>query len=341
VVFYVNGYLKGGPLAEGGAWVLPQALVMFWMAYNLLRFPEVFLPTLRMFVLSCIGYALLQLSGYGAYEISGRVSALQENLNSAATVLALGLVSAVGIAYGRRRGSLSAKLWAWVGFALMGAGVVKTASRGGLLALGAGIGVLTLRQGSTWVRLRNAFLVLLGVVALGAMASTFDVSRSRWTRTFEKGFGPRERIYPAAMKMIREKPIDGWGAGVMVRELGLRTRVDRRDTHDLYLWVLAEDGILGAIPYFLGLWLSIRAAWRGRLQTYGVVPLALLAVDLVANLTLTWGARKLHWLVLALALASAEPLIRRPLRRLVSRNRQIRSHQRPFEGGGRPVPTNV
>jgi O-antigen ligase len=336
VVFYVNGFLQGGPLAEGGAWVLPQLLVMFWIAYNLLRYQDVFLPTIRALVLSCVGYSFLQLSGYGAYEISGRVSALQENLDSAATVLALGLVAAVGIAYGRRSSGGFAKLAAWIGFAMMGAGVVKTASRGGIVALAAGIGVLVLRQGSAWMRLRNGLIVVMGVLALVVMTASFETSRARWTRTFAKGIGPREKIYPAAVQMVLERPIRGWGAGTMVRELGLRTGQERRDTHNLYLWVLTEDGLIGAIPYFLGLGLCIRGAWRGRRMSYGIVPLAFLAVDLVANLSLTWGARKLHWMALALALASERPFVKSDAARS-SERRRLALRLRPPEAGRQEI----
>ena len=292
-VFYINGYLQGGEIVEAGGRAYPQLLIMFWMSYNLLRYQKVFFSTLGMFALSVVFFAALQLVGFDTYEISGRVSALEENLNSAATVLALGLVSALGIAYGQRQGGRFAKVAAWVAFAMMGLAVVRTGSRGGLLSLAIGIGVFVLRKGSAWIRFRNAVIVFLGLVVLIVLASTLEVSRERWERTFaERNIGLRQKIYPTAWKMFLEKPIRGWGAGLMVAELGARTGRERRDTHNLYLWVLTEDGLLGAIPFLLGIWLCVRAAWRGRKLLYGVVPLAFLSVDLVANMAVSWGGSK-------------------------------------------------
>ena len=47
---------------------------------------------------------------------------------------------------------------------------------------------------------------------------------------------------------------------LLLHTTGARTGKERRDTHNLYLWVLTEDGLLGAIPFFFAIWLCVRAA---------------------------------------------------------------------------------
>ena len=71
------------------------------------------------------------------------------------------------------------------------------------------------------------------------------------------------------------------------------------------LAVLLEVGIIGAIPYLVGLWLCAQSAWRARVGGLGLLPLALLSTVLACGMSgniLRW---KTQWLVSALALASA------------------------------------
>jgi O-antigen ligase len=308
-VFLVNRRLQGTPY-EGGARTLPQMLVLLWVASNLLRYRGVFLSTLNMLVVSCVVFSLLQLGGVSSSGLAGRETALEEDPNSAGAVLTLGLVAVVGIAYGRRRSGRLTKVVALLCFGVIGLGVVRTGSRGALVSLAAGIGVLVLQEGSIGLRVRNAVLVATGLVVLIVMSLTWEVSRKRWEATVEQGsMAGRERIYPVAWKMFLDRPVFGWGPGMNIHRLGVRL-AERRDldTHNLYLWVLTEDGLAGSIPYFLGVWLCVRAAWLGRKRAYGVVPLAMLSVVLLVNGSVTWQYRKLYWVVLGLALASARPL---------------------------------
>jgi O-antigen ligase len=117
---------------------------------------------------------------------------------------------------------------------------------------------------------------------------------------------------PAALTMIAERPIVGWGPVEFQHELARRLgiRWGQKDAHNLYTHLLLEVGIVGAVPFLIGLFLCVRAAWQGRSGNLGLMPLACLMTILAANMFLTHLARKPLWLVLALALA-AEPLASR------------------------------
>jgi hypothetical protein len=58
------------------------------------------------------------------------------------------------------------------------------------------------------------------------------------------------------------------------------------------------------VPFLLGLGLCVRAAWKARRATPGALPLALLAVLLMGNMSGNRIAFTPFWLVLAYALAS-------------------------------------
>jgi O-antigen ligase len=91
----------------------------------------------------------------------------------------------------------------------------------------------------------------------------------------------------------------------------------------LFFHLLLEVGVLGAVPFVIGLALCVASAWKARAGTFGNLPFALLMTTLSANLTQTYLTRKPQWLILALAVAAvaaarqtkaARYLIRRPLR---------------------------
>jgi O-antigen ligase len=313
VVYFAGAALRGiyRPL---GWFTLLQLFVLLWVASNLLRYEKVFLTTLYMFVAACVAISLLFLSGRLSVDVggAGRVTAVDQDPNTFGSMLALGLLTVLCIGYGRGHATegRAARAISWVCLLVIALGVVKTGSRGATVALAAGMSVLVLRKGSSWLKLRNAVVAVSALAVLVILVSSFEVTRRRWELVFERGsMSGRERIFPYAVQMFRERPLTGWGPGLNVQELGVRLGVERKDTHNVYLWVLTEDGLIGGIPYLVGIALCIRAAWRGRRLSYGLVPLSLLVAVLIVNMDVTWQFRKLYWLVLALALASEQPFV--------------------------------
>ena len=122
----------------------------------------------------------------------------------------------------------------------------------------------------------------------------------------------RELIFPAAWQMFREKPLVGWGPYVNTGELGDRLRLPgyvRMDPHNLVLYVLTATGIFGAIPFFVGTGLCVRAAWKARGGAHGVLPFAMIVTVLAADMSVSGLHWKQHWLILAYALASGSPIV--------------------------------
>ncbi len=105
--------------------------------------------------------------------------------------------------------------------------------------------------------------------------------------------------------MISEKPLLGWRPVVLWYELGTRTRSPFivRDAHNLFLHLLLEVGLLGAMPFLIGLGLCVRAAWTARVRSLGLFPLVWLITMIAANMSDTMLSTKSLWLVLILSLA--------------------------------------
>jgi len=261
-----------------------------------------------------------------------RITAFGFPPNSLARILPLGLLALIGLTYGRGRSFFQPVFIAWPAVALVGVALIQTGSRGGLVALGAGLATLILRSGSWERKLLNAFGVLLVAVFFALASMQSEIMRERFERTVEEGdLARREQIYPAAWEMIRERPLAGWGPIEGTYELGSRLGHPEEETknpHNLLLYSLVSTGVVGTLPLLAGLALAAYAAWRSRHGAHGVLPLALVAALFVANMSGVWLFNKLYWLVTAYALASVNyisPKARRVLSSGFRVKRQISS----------------
>ncbi|HEV2762598.1 MAG TPA: O-antigen ligase family protein [Pyrinomonadaceae bacterium] len=293
--------------------LLVQLTTLCWIAYCLMRDERVAAGALGALVAACALLALLQVTGVAskATDVGAkveRVTALGFHPNNLARIFALGLLALVGLTYARRQALLRPRYLAWPAVALVGVALVQTGSRGGLLALGAGLSVFVLGGGSLWSKARN--LVGVGAVALFFVfvGVQSEVTRGRFEKTLEEGdLARREEIYPSAWRMFREKPLLGWGGVTSTYELGSRLghpEEESKNPHNLILYALVSAGLAGTLPLLAGLAMCARAAWRSRRGAHGVLPLVLAVAVLTANMSSLWLFNKLHWLVMAYALAS-------------------------------------
>jgi O-antigen ligase len=307
-------------LVLGRMFQLVQMVFLFWTSYNLMRDDRVVRGMLLSLAVSCSLLALVVATGFAASKVEvftggERVSALAENANTVGAVLSLGLLSLIGLAYGREKVVPKARLFAIPLFCLMGVQVIQTGSRGALVALLMGMMVLVLKGGSTWIRVRNMLIVLLALGFFTVITVQTETFRVRWEKTAEGSLAGREKIFPMAWGMFLEKPLTGWGPEKHTYVLGRRMGANSKDPHNLYFWLLNEVGLLGAVPYFMALMLCLHAAWKARRGAQGVLPLALMLVVLVVNMTGNFQNRKLHWIVLAYVLVSGNHYAGRRLRR--------------------------
>lgn len=292
---------------------LVMLLLLVWVVYNLLADPRVLRGVLLAIVLSCTARAAMQWLGIGAtsYEVwtgGERVTLFGQNANLSAMILSAGLVTVLGLRVTRAYWLPRFDFVSWPLAALMGFAIIQTGSRGGLLCVAGGLLVFFLHGRTLGRRLLNVGVGLAAISLLTWGALQSEMMRGRILESTEGGkFAGREQIYPAAMAMIEERPLLGWGPIDNQFEIARRMQYQaapRRDAHNLLLELMTTSGVLGTIPFLIGLGLCVRAAWRARRGLLGVLPLALLVAVLMGTVTGTWIASKILWMTLAFVLAA-------------------------------------
>jgi O-antigen ligase len=301
--------------------VAVQMTVLLWLGCNLLRYEQTVKGALIAFVLSCLVVAVLQRAGLGeAVEVSNRgrearITTFGQNPNVQGYILGLGFLILAQFVYVRDRSLIRPRFLSWPLFLLLLAAVIQTGSRGSTLALGLGLAGFFLGAGGgsrTFVRLRNAG-ILVGLLGLLVALSLFsETARLRWQRTFESGnTAGRLLLFRLAGDMIEEKPLFGWGPVGNRQELYFRSgEISEGDFQNTFLHVVAEAGFIGSLPFFVGVYLWLRAAWEGRRGVHGVLPLAMTVTTVAVCMSTTYVYRKEFWLVIALTLVSGRHLIR-------------------------------
>jgi O-antigen ligase len=283
-----------------------QLVWLLWTLSNVLRDPRVMRGVLITLAFAVAVRAALQVLGIGAtaHEVwtgGERITAFGQNANLSAIILSVGAVTLL---------NLRPKIITWPIAAMTGLAIIQTGSRGGLICLTVGLLVWAIGSGrSLRAKIRGVAVgaVVLTALAYGVLRS--DMLRTRLLAAAEAGsLAGRENIYPAALSMISEKPVLGWGPIDNQFEIGVRIgeeKKDRRDAHNIVLDLLTSTGILGAIPFLIGYALCLRAAWRARRGRYDILPLALMAVTFMGCMSGTWIASKILWLTFSIALAAA------------------------------------
>lgn len=287
---------------------LIQLLLLMWISFNLFKYPEICKGALLSLVAACSVLSIFMLTGTATVDSGqGRSTLFGDHVNTLATMLALGLIALVGLMYGRNRVERNMAILAWILFPLIGTALIMTGSRGRLIGLVFGLFLLVIMKDGGWgTKLKIGSVAVLAIGFLISAALTNDAMRTRLERSLYEGdTAGRDQIMARAVDMFFEEPLLGWGPVRNHAELGSRVGWSRRSAHNLYLSVLIETGLLGAIPFFAGLFLVVKAAWKARIGIEGALPMAILGCLLVMNLSGTWHIRKLFWLILAYALASA------------------------------------
>ena len=288
-----------------------QLVLILWAGSNLLRDRTVLRGVIIAFAFAVAVRAGMQLLGLGAtarevWTGGVRVTAFGQNPNWSAIVLSAGAVVLF---------SLRPRLLTWPLAALAGVAIIQTGSRGGLVALAFGLLLAAWGLGrTTAARVRGLFLGLLAVGALAFGVLRSDMLRSRLEAAAQEGsLAGRERIYPAVIGMISERPILGWGPIENQYEIAARIgeeKKDKRDAHNLVFDLMSSTGFLGTVPFFIGLGLCVASAWRARRGLYGLLPFVMLTTILMGCISGTWIASKVLWLALAIALATGATVTR-------------------------------
>jgi O-antigen ligase len=304
--------------------LMVQIFFLMWSGYNLMRYERIMKTALITLVISCSALSVMQLLGVAAtqwefYDAGSRTSVLGQNPNNMANNISLGLVALMGFAFGRNKTSRRARYIAAPLAAIMVGAIIDTGSRGAVIALGIGFAAFTVRGKTLWAKAKSLVIVLaiLGVLVCAVLLTPSLVSRYEQTLNGNQMSG-RENIFPTAWGMFKDKPFIGWGPIDNKYELGRRLQImyggpvspdGSKDTHNMLLEILTSTGLFGTVPLLICIILCLLAAWRARRGSQGALPIVMVITVILINMSGNWSASKLDWLMMACALASANPLL--------------------------------
>ena len=311
---------------------LVQLMLLFWISSSLLRVETLARRALLAFAFGAVICAVGTLAGVPGFattitsRVGERITAMDFNPNYLAYTMALAAVILIGTA-------LEIKVrYPWMKALLIApvlpllAIMVRSGSRTGLAVFAIGFAACMLPNRQSGRRIMVIFLSVFVTAALIYLVLQHPTVLSRFEQGYAGDLAGRQLIIPASLDMILQQPVFGWQPVAYWEELARRVGQvwGVKDAHNLFFHLLLEVGLLGAVPFVIGLWLCFAGAWKARGGKFGNLPFALLAMTLSANLTHTYLARKPQWLILAFAVAAAATavqrtaaaryLIRRPLR---------------------------
>lgn len=252
----------------------------------------------------------------GQFGVEDRRTVFEQNPNMTAALFGFGALC-IGSDPRLREGPWRAPraVLSLAAVAVLVAGILRTGSRGGLLGLGGGILGLALCGGRSTRVMRfvvAAFsLGLLSLLIRREFQNETDTA-ARLERSWTEGdTSGRTGIYNAAWTMFMERPLLGYGGAynrfILGTELNRAGRGDReadRDTHNVFLAVLTEVGLIGGLPFIAGMLLAVATAWRSARRTGDALPFALMCTLIIINFSGTGYRQKMFWIVLAAAVAT-------------------------------------
>lgn len=295
---------------------LVQLILIFWVASGLLRNRELARHSVLALAGSTVFLACAMLAHLpGFYTVmflptGPRVTALDYNPNTLGVFFALGAVALIGL-------RLNPVYKHWISksvFLLLMVPVliamIKTGCRTAVIICA--VGVLVNLLSFSQLKQKAATWMLIGMLALGMGYLVLNDAgmTARLDQSVATGsMAGREKIFPLALSMIREKPLLGWHPVEMWHQLALRIGGhEERDAHNLYLHLLLEVGAIGAVPFLFGLGWCGWTAWKRRTDHLGLIPFSLWLVVVAGNMASTDHMMKSFWYVLALSAASAPVL---------------------------------
>jgi O-antigen ligase len=287
---------------------LVQRFGFFWCASDLLKDESVRKSCLLSFALACVSLAMgtiLHLPGF-VPVIDDRTRALGMNPNIGASLTVMAALILMAFCLNETRWSAKRRGLLFILTIPLFAFLVSTASRAGVGAFVIGIAVFFLARGELKRKLQAGLLALVGAVAVISLVVSNQAAAQRWVQFFDQGDSIRADLYRTALEMISESPILGWGRSTGFLELGSRLGLGGWiDAHNFLLYLLLEVGLLGTVPFLVGLALCLWAAWKARMGPVGVLPLTLLVSSLAMMITHGGLTAKEFWLFLALAVAAS------------------------------------
>lgn len=282
-----------------------KAFAIYFIFFDLSRRSRLLTP--RMLILIFVIVVTVYVLGVaGVLKVNNdgpRVGLAFINLNRQALLFALCIVGSFCYVLSRWPRVTRAE-YALLAFAVVLLfALVNTASRGATASTVAG---LLLCVAVNYHRLpKRALLTIVPVFIVGVLfvMATSDTLNDRMQEAVGGDTNHRVELATTGMEMFREKPMLGYGADYPL-EMG---RIYRRGTktvtavHNMYLQILLSFGIIGFIPWLIGVSYTFYRAWKARYDRWAAVVFVLLFCILMSGVAANHAYEILTWIMLGLA----------------------------------------
>lgn len=234
------------------------------------------------------------------------IGGLMVDNNNLAASLSICCLAGFSLIYKSKR-ALFMRICMILGIGLIAIGILRTGSRGGLLALAAG-GVVFLLFSDSGLKPRTIIIgvicVFLGMYYIQNYMSASLASRFTIAEVLASGGTGRTTIWMNALQAYADSAPGRWLVGygfgsfpaLMRQVMGLG-----KAAHNDVVQMLLETGVIGLVLYFL-MWFEMA---QYATKKKNATALALLAVVAVGSLSMEMLIKKMLWLVFLVAILSA------------------------------------
>lgn len=287
-----------------------QAVILYLLLEELFRDTRLVHRVVVVFLLCVVGMAVLSMVRAQASwsgSAGARMGLEWLNLNEQGFLYALALIGLATLGLERSPRHLLAQVGLITVVGLMLVAMFRTGSRSAVIALVVGLVVTTALN----VRRRRLGAYVLVVLTLTlASAAAFvaggGLMKSRFEAVVDARSGQsgmRMELAESGLELLWRSPVFGRGVA-HTDELGglvFGMRGGRIGVHNTYLQLLLSFGIVGTIPWVIGVVAVVRRAWRVRSHPWGATMVSLLVATLVFSIGGLLGYNKQFWILLALA----------------------------------------
>ena len=234
-------------------------------------------------------------------EFGVRSSALNLDVNFSAVFVAVGGLYCLDRMLDTAKVRPIYRLLYLLGVGLGFAAMLKTGSRGGLLAFGCGLVSLSLSAPSLSkaVKVVFALAVVGGIMVAATLSNPYLVAR--FTSSFEtQDTSGRMEVWEEAVRLAAKSPWYGFGYRTYMTPLGAELGRSAYGTHNTFLAIPLMSGFFGSVLFLYFYAASGRAAFLCRTLRHGRIVLVWFVLAAIAAMSLNMDAMKWFWIVLAL-----------------------------------------
>ena len=284
-----------------------QFLIMAWLVWELCRTEKRRLGLLQAYLLGAyivMGIIIYQFiaNPFVPNEEASmhRYTGVNDNANSVATFIAIGIAMAWYLAMNFKRGLKHWLFLAYLPASVMALGLI--ASRGGMIIAIVCLCLIPLTYGYLSITRRVIFTILIGSVSVFAISNIPEDNLARLSEATEEitegDVSNRTQIWEAGLQAYQDSPVVGLGAGSYGTAVE-RIRGFGAPAHSAYFSTLVELGVIGLALFLIMMTVPVLPLLQLPFRDCAFYMVLWVAI-LVAFMPTDWHTFKVPWFLLSL-----------------------------------------